>query len=248
MLMQPPPAPPAIMWTRPDSNPYRGTRAEAIALLGIPTPPPAMQCRLREIGDGERFREMVFGRRSVEFDVVADIARWPASASRWADDCMYISEGREWHLVRPLVCGNWSVESFPIASSPVSAPGSMWSEAGWSGWGGEDTGGGWGAPWGYGGAATGAFVGSGTFLPAAEETSPAGFPATFSGVPITYLPGAPFQTVDTTPSAPSTPAVPTPEPGSLAVLLTALALWGGNRWRTLWGNLGREDAPREVEA
>jgi hypothetical protein len=232
--------PPALYWSRPDTNPFRGTRAAAIALLGIPTPPEVMQCKLRQIGDGERFAAMVFGAHSVEYDVIAEPARWPMRMLTSVLDCRYLAGAWEYHLLRPTICGNWSFERFPIAPGGLPGGGG-WTDASWpGGWGESGEGGGYGGSAGEG--INGGGLGGGFgYLPGV--LGPTAVP---TPTPISFTPSSPPLIPPFTPPVPPytppiTPPISTPEPGSLAALLTALTVWAANRWRTLWGDFGRSE-------
>ena len=179
------PAPPAIHWAHPDRAPYMGTFDQAVAAFAIPPPPRPMQCHYRDIWNGERFAAMMFGRDRVAYNVVADTDSWRAGDTRVAEDCWYLAGGSEYHLIRPLVCGNWALEVLPIAGWwPGSWPASGWQSAAWYGGGGEEGIGsgdtlGWGAyglPGGYG-------VPVSYEVPAAEISAPGEAAGGFAGIP-----------------------------------------------------------------
>lgn len=256
MLVPPNLPPPAIFWQHPDTDPFRGSRDEAIALLGIPTPPELMQCKLRQIGDGERFAAMTFGAHSVEYDVVAEPSRWPLRMPTSALDCRYIAGGWEYHVLRPTVCGNYSFERFPIMPSGLPGGGG-WADTSWPSWGaaggygggaGEGLGGeGYGnGIGGYGGLAAAGYGGTPISYTATPPNSPPSPPLNFAPPTPPYTP--PFTPPVPPYTPPVTPPNSTPEPGSLASLIFALAVWAAYRWRTLWGDLGRERIPEEIEA
>lgn len=121
------------LWVYPDRNPFRGTFDDALNLFaarGIPRPVLDQQRRLylsgrcarRRIMEGEHIALMTFGKNRVLTDVVAETNSWPNQASRDATLCLAAIEGREYALLRPDVCGNWSEEKLPPRSSaPVPA-------------------------------------------------------------------------------------------------------------------------------
>lgn len=180
-------APPAIHWDHPGRAPYTGTFDQAVAAFAIPPPPRPMACSYRRIWNGERFAAMMFGRDRVEYNVEADTDAWTSSETRVAEDCWYLSAGWEYHLVRPLVCGNWALEVLPIAGwwpgAPIFPPSGIWLGAGWyrdvpqgtSGYAGY----GWGAyglPGGYG-------VPVSYEVPAPAISSPSEAVTGFAGIP-----------------------------------------------------------------
>jgi hypothetical protein len=177
-------APPAIMWQHPNRAPYMGTFDQAVAAFAIPPPPRPMQCHYRDIWAGERFTAMMFGRDRVELNVVADTDDWPAADTRVAEDCWFLAAGSEYHLVRPLVCGNWALEVLPIAgwwpgghaSGQYSGnTAQLWGEEGWSaggyGWGAYGLAGGYGVPVSY-------------EVPGPEIGAPSEAAAGFAGIPV----------------------------------------------------------------
>jgi len=177
-------APPAIIWDHPGSAPYMGTFDQAVAAFSIPVPPRPMQCHYRDIWAGERFAAMMFGRDRVAYNVVADTDSWPAGDTRVAEDCWFIASGSEYHLVKPLICGNWALEVLPIAGWwPGGAPAGGWyggaeyGEAGESEWSAVGYGwSGYGLPGGYG-------VPVSYEVPAAEISAPGEAAGGFAGIP-----------------------------------------------------------------
>jgi hypothetical protein len=216
-------APPAIMWSHPDRAPYMGTFDQAVAAFAIPPPPRPMQCHYRGIWAGERFAAMMFGRDRVAYNVVADTDSWPAGDTRVGEDCWFLAGGWEYHLVRPLVCGNWALEVLPIAGWwPRAIPPGEWGsssaalygsgEEGWSaggyGWGAYRLPGGYGVPVSY-------------EVPGPEVSAPSEAAAGFAGIPgigsSEYPSGAGGS------GAGGRVAVPEP-PGLLALALGVLAV------------------------
>jgi hypothetical protein len=216
-------------WDRPDADPFTGTRAEAVELLGIPGAPvdfPPDACVYRPIREGERIDAMTFGRDRVEYGVVAHPDRWPKWVSRMVEDCWWPgSNGMAYHILYPIVCGNWYMEV--AALPPIGMPAGGLPEWVYPGWG---EGGGYGSP-GYGEVS---YVPNGynnvptasyQLLPPGGIESPPVYIETPPGPPYAPLipsgPNAP-----TLPTSPNTPLIPTPEPSSLGVVLAGLAiLW-----------------------
>lgn len=168
--------PAAYEWVTPDTDPFRGTLAQAIELFrraGLATPWALNrlalqdQCRMRELRDGERIPAMTFGWNQLEQNVVAETHQWPAIASRTVLEC---TDGLGDALIYPLVCGNWSfeyVKPVPIYSRP-EYPGWVlppyWDQSGTPNW--------WYVPIPGGGVIYGS-PGSVTYIPGRpEEVTP----------------------------------------------------------------------------
>lgn len=235
----PPPAAAPTYWDRPDTDPWRGSREQALTLLastgvasvGLLAQLPHDFCRMRSIRDGEVMNAMVFARNRVMTGVVARTSRWPVTASRLVMEC---SDGFGHLLLYPIVCGNWSYEGGSVLPpyGPGGAAGSVGEEgeAGSyesGGYGGSLGSGGYGFGSGYGSAYQTAFETPGGLSPMqafAAGISPAEteneLPPTGGGIMVPTIPGIPGAPGTPTGSVPS--HAPVPEPPSWMVLVVGV--------------------------
>lgn len=213
-------------WDRPDADPFTGTRAEAVVLLGIPGAPvdfPPGACVYRPIREGERIDAMTFGPDRVEYGVIAHPSRWSVGVSRMVEDCWWPGpNGMAYHILYPIACGNWYLEVVALPSIGMPAGGLPWwmPPGGW----GEDEG--YGGYSGYSGAGydNGGGYGEVSYVPNAPTTPYQLLPPGGIESPPVYIetPYAPL-----IPTGPNLlPTIPATEPSSFGIVLTGLImLW-----------------------
>ncbi len=115
-----------FLWRRPGADPLRGVSdAEALRKLasGNLVPKLAHQALLSKVQSGQgfpdeipvmdggfRFTRMLFGRGVLVPNVIALTAEWPNEASRRVRHYEYRdTDGLVYVLIRPEICGNWSL-------------------------------------------------------------------------------------------------------------------------------------------
>lgn len=115
-----------FLWRWPGRDPLHGVSdAEALRLLcsGNLVPNTAYQALLGEVRSGQgfldeipvmdggfRFTRMLFGRGVLVPNVIALTAEWPNEASRRVRHYEYRdADGLVYVLIRPEICGNWSL-------------------------------------------------------------------------------------------------------------------------------------------
>lgn len=172
MIATLPPAPAPVLWTHPDRDPFRGSAGDAARLFiraGLPEAIvnaqfralAAGRCHARDIRQGERIEMMLFGRRRLLRNVIAESDLWQSRVPREALVCDVRRGGWRFSLVIPRVCHNYSEEiralpgapPFPVWGAPFAPP------AGPMPGFGETLGGNEEAFGGIGGAGFGAFAG-----------------------------------------------------------------------------------------
>lgn len=121
-----PPRPQEFHWPRPNIAPYKGSAKTAVVLLtsdGL-VPPDVIEQLYAKASSGVpdwsediprnyRITRMLFtdgGKHVVATNVVAMTDRWPQKATRLADFYrIRAADGKVYLLIRPHVCGNWSL-------------------------------------------------------------------------------------------------------------------------------------------
>lgn len=122
-----------MAWTVPGREPFRGSIADAERLFvenGFPATVVDAQfrqyrqaaCKVRPIGEGEVIDAMTFGADHLLREVVAMPALWPPRAPRDALECAVPYRGREYRLIVPRVCGNFSEEVVPLGAPAQALP------------------------------------------------------------------------------------------------------------------------------
>lgn len=121
-----PPRPQEFPWRRPNVAPYKGNLKTAVVLLtsGGLVPPDVGALLGEKAANGVpdwsediplnfRITRMLFtegGKHIVATNVVAMTDRWPQGVTRRADFYrVHAADGKVYLLIRPHVCGNWSL-------------------------------------------------------------------------------------------------------------------------------------------
>lgn len=136
-----PPAVPVVEWRNPGADPYIGSPREAARLFvraGLPGAVidaqfralAAGRCHVRDLRQGEVFVAMLFDRRKVLRNVVAETALWQSRVPRAAVECAVERRGWRFSLVIPRACHNYSEEirrlpgapPFPVWGAPFAPP------------------------------------------------------------------------------------------------------------------------------
>jgi hypothetical protein len=236
--------PPALVYQHPGASPYKGTSDHAFDLL-YPAAAPYLTreslaavwdrgyCRFRAWHQGEIVDAMVYGHGQVS-PVAVDVNDWPPTASRLVLEC---TDGAGNAVLLPRVCGNWSFERvppFPYLGGPPVGEG--WTPVGEASQGGFESGFGYGQGAGIGLFGGGAAV-PGNIIPASLEAGSSSTGATIpsGGFETAGTPGSPGGGSEipptgtppsVTPPSGGPPPVSTPEPGSFAILLSAVLVFG----------------------
>ena len=93
------------LWLNPGSNAFQGTREEALYLLGAPAELDTTHCYWHEVQEGETYDAMVFGKHQVWYNVVAKPSHWPQGTPRTELIC----PGPYYTISYPVACGNWAI-------------------------------------------------------------------------------------------------------------------------------------------
>lgn len=109
-------------WSNGGGDPYQGTFAYALNLIGVPLADrAALQAKVASslgqrytIHDGDRFQTMVSGQSGwVTTNVVAETKKWQSGRTQVAEVWYYTNpQGVQYRVVRALVCGNWMVDVY----------------------------------------------------------------------------------------------------------------------------------------
>jgi hypothetical protein len=109
-------------WSNGGGDPYQGTFAHALDLIGVPLQDrAALQTKVATtsgqqytIQDGDRFQTMVSGQKGwVTTNVMAKTDMWQSARTHAADLWYYTNpQGVQYRVVRARVCGNWMVDVY----------------------------------------------------------------------------------------------------------------------------------------
>jgi hypothetical protein len=115
-------------WKVVGADKYKGTRVDALKLLGYPEEVAiALADKVEkniydsiEIADGEVFDSMLFGKNKRQNNVLAD---WPDKKKKLpARKYSVIFNNTEYQLIWPLICGNWARKDVKIEPTPIPPP------------------------------------------------------------------------------------------------------------------------------